>query len=462
MKKILCFIIFCQSVCVNAQSTDTILTLQEYLGYVKSYHPIVKQAQLITNEGEIKRLKARGAFDPKLEVDYSRKKFKGTKYYDKLNTAFKIPTWYGIELKANYENSEGTYLNPEYNTPEDGLYSAGVSLSLAKGLLINERMATLKQAKLYVKQAEFKQKQMVNTILYDAIAVYFNWLKNYEAQLVYKDYVANADTRLANVKKSFFAGDKPAVDTLEARINLNSRQLDLEKARIGYVKSTYELSNYLWLDDNLPLELEAQMTPDTQMISRIDMILNSSILNSDNIAIEDHPKLQELELKKSILMVDKRLKANNLLPTVNLQYNFISSEYEAINTFSTANYKSGLRVVFPLFLRKERADLKLTKLKLQDLEFDISTTRVQLKNKIQTALEEINSYNAQYQLLLELVTNYKQLVVSEERKFSLGESSLFLVNYRGVKLIESELKRIDAEYQYFMSKSSLLKTLNEL
>ncbi|MGR7814327.1 TolC family protein [Lacinutrix undariae] len=462
MKKILCFIIFCQSVCVNAQSTDTILTLQEYLGYVKSYHPIVKQAQLISSEGEIKRLKARGAFDPKLEVDYNRKKFKGTEYYDKLNTAFKIPTWYGVELKASYENSDGTYLNPEYNTPEDGLYSAGVSLSLAKELLINERMATLKQAKLYIKQAEAKQKLLVNDILYEAISVYFDWLKNYEAQLVYKDYVANAEVRLGNVKTSFFAGDKPAVDTLEARINLNSRQLDLEKARISYVKASYKLSNYLWLDDNLPLELDAKMAPDTETILRIDTILNSSILNSDDLRIEDHPKLQELELKKSILEVDKRLKTNNLLPTVNLQYNFISSEYKAINTFSTANYKSGLQVVLPLFLRKERADLKLAKLKLQDLEFDISTTKVQLKNKIQSALEEIDSYSTQYQLLIELVGNYKQLVTSEERKFSLGESSLFLVNYRGVKLIESELKRIDAEYQVFMSKSSLLKTLNEL
>lgn len=462
MRKIICFIILCQSICVNAQTTDTILTLQEYLGYVKSYHPIVRQAQLISSEGEIKRLKARGAFDPKLEVDYNRKKFKGTEYYDKLNTAFKIPIWYGVELKASYENSDGTYLNPEYNTPEDGLYSAGVSLSLAKGLLINERMATLKQAKLYIKQTEAKQKLLVNEILYEAISVYFNWLKSYEAQLVYKDYVANAKVRLGNVKTSFFAGDKPAVDTLEARINLNSRQLDLEKARIGYVKSTYELSNYLWLDDNLPLELDVKMTPDTETILSIDMILNSSILNSDDVLIEDHPKLQELELKKSILTVDKRLKINNLLPTVNLQYNFISSEYEAINTFSTANYKSGLQVVLPLFLRKERADLKLAKLKLQDLEFDILTTKVQLKNKIQSALEEIDSYSTQYQLLIELVGNYKQLVTSEERKFSLGESSLFLVNYRGVKLIESELKRIDAEYQVFMSKSSLLKTLNEL
>ncbi|MGA9270202.1 MAG: transporter, partial [Lutimonas sp.] len=65
------------------------LSLSEYLGYVKSFHPVVKQANLVINEGEAKLLKARGAFDPKLEVDMDRKEFKNTDYYDKLNAAFK-------------------------------------------------------------------------------------------------------------------------------------------------------------------------------------------------------------------------------------------------------------------------------------------------------------------------------------------------------------------------------------
>ena len=101
---------------------DDILSLSEYLGYVKKYHPVVKQAQLITTQAEAKLLKARGGFDPKVEVDYNKKNFKDKEYYNKLNGAFKIPTWYGVEFKANYEKNSGYYLNPEYTVPEDGLY----------------------------------------------------------------------------------------------------------------------------------------------------------------------------------------------------------------------------------------------------------------------------------------------------------------------------------------------------
>ena len=139
---------------ISAQDTTSVISLAEYLGYVKTYHPIVKQANLIINESEAKLMKARGAFDPKLEVDYDRKKFKNTEYYDKLNASFKIPTWYGVELKGNFEENDGFYLNPEATVPEDGLYSVGVSVSVAQGFLANKRMTMLKQGKLFVKQAK--------------------------------------------------------------------------------------------------------------------------------------------------------------------------------------------------------------------------------------------------------------------------------------------------------------------
>ena len=92
-------------------------------------------------------MKARGGFDPKVEVDHNRKKFKNTEYFDQLNATFKIPTWYGIELKGNFEQNEGNFLNPEAFLPDDGLYSAGISASLGQGLFINQRMADLKRAK---------------------------------------------------------------------------------------------------------------------------------------------------------------------------------------------------------------------------------------------------------------------------------------------------------------------------
>jgi len=440
---------FCQ------QGEVDVLLLSEYLGYVKKYHPIVKQANLIINESEAKLLKARGSFDPKLEVDYDRKKFKSIEYFDKLNTTFKIPTWYGVELKGNYEQNSGVFLNKEATLPSNGLYNIGISLSIARGLLINKRMATLKQAKLFKKQAEAENQLLVNDILYKATMSYFQWLKAYQEKKVYEEYLDNAKLRLQGVKRSYKLGEKPSIDITEANIAFNNRNLNLEKAKLNYVKTSLELSNFLWIND-IPVEVQDNIIPDKKIIDNID-----EVLQVDNITLNigSHPKLETLEYKHKGLVIERRLKRNNLLPKIDLQYNFLSETPEVINTFNTRNYKAALAIKFPLFLRKERADLKLTAYKLQAINFDKQTASLMLKNKLNSILQEINSYENQINIANTIVSDYVVLLKGEERKFQIGESSLFLINARESKLIENELKLIELKNMFFNSKGKLFNIL---
>ncbi|WP_298345462.1 TolC family protein [uncultured Algibacter sp.] len=451
-------ILFCSGL-VSAQDSTSVITLSEYLGYVKSFHPIVKQANLVINVSEAKLMKARGAFDPKLEVDYDRKKFKNTEYFDRLNATFKIPTWFGVEIKGNFEENTGEFLNPQAFVPEDGLYSAGVSVPVARGLLTNKRMAMLRQSRLYVKQAQADRQLLVNNILYEATVSYFNWLRRYNEKRVYEDFLDNAKIRFDGIVKSYEVGDKPAIDTLEARITLNNRRLNLEKSRIKFIKSSLELSNFLWLNDNTPIEIQDGVIPDVSTIASIDTILNTSGLDIENFDIESHPKLQSLDYKYRSLNIEKRLKANNLLPQIDLQYNFLSETPEVARSFSTAAYKSALNISFPLFLRKERGDLKLAKLKLQDTRFDIQNTRVSLKNKIDAINQELDSYVLQNDYTETIVNDYSKMLSAEERKFFLGESSLFLVNSRESKLIDAKLKAIEIENDFFKTKANLFNVL---
>ncbi|WP_027138690.1 TolC family protein [Gaetbulibacter saemankumensis] len=452
-------ILFFTSTLLWAQDSTSVITLSEYLGYVKSFHPIVRQAHLVVNEGEIKLMKARGAFDPKFEVDYARKKFKGTEYYDKLNAAFKIPTWYGIEFKGNFEENTGYYLDPENTVPDDGLYSVGVSISLAKGLLTNKRMALLKQAKMFNNQAKADRQLLVNNILFDATKTYFNWLKTYNEKRVYEDFLDNAEMRFNGIKKNYEVGEAPAIDTLEARIALNNRKLSLEKANINYIKASLELSNFLWLSEDTPVEIRDHIIPDITTNDIIDQTLNTSAFDIASLDLDNHPKMLSLDYKLQSLNIEKNLSINNLLPTVDLQYNFLSQTPEIARSFSTSAYKSGLNVSIPLFLRKERSDLKLAKLKILDTEFEIQNTRLALKNKIDATNQTLTSYKTQSAYLETIVDDYQTMLTAEERKFYLGESSLFLVNSRESKLIDAKLKAISLETDYLNTKASMSNIL---
>jgi len=215
----------------------------------------------------------------------------------------------------------------------------------------------------------------------------------------------------------------------------------------------------LWLDNNIPVELQPNVIPDTESEAIISNTLQVSELTLNNFNIEEHPKLQSLSFKYESLNIDRRLKANMLLPKIDLEYNFLTQTPDVVNTFNTINYKSGVNISFPLFLRKERGDLKLAKLKMNDLEFEITSSKVQIQNKINAIKRELDSYLRQNDLTRIMVEDYETLVKAEERKFNLGESSLFLVNTRESKLIDAKLKAIELENQYFSTKALLFNSL---
>ncbi|MGB5821851.1 MAG: TolC family protein [Saonia sp.] len=460
MKKILIYTLLLLSLPLFSQQADTlVLNFKEYLGYVKKYHPIAKQAELNIGIGQANLMKARGGFDPKIEADYDRKKFSGLEYWDRLNATFKIPTWYGVELKGGFEQAEGEFINEDETLPSDGLYSAGVSVSLARGLWINERMATLRKAKFFREQTKADRDLLVNQILFEASIAYFDWLQVYKDSQVYRDFLTNAEVRFEGIRQSALAGDIAAIDTVEAKIAVQNRALSLEQARVRLIKRSLELSNFLWLNDNIPVELQSNVIPDIDLDNDIDTALEILGRPLDSFTIENHPKLKSLGFKIDGLVVDKRLKANRLLPKIDVEYNFLTETPDRINSFETQEYKGGVNFLFPLFLRKERGDLKLAKFKIRDAQFEFDNAQIEIRNKVLAIYRELESFETQNQLIQDIVGNRGALLRAEERKFSFGESSLFLINSRESSLIDSELKQNEVQNKYFAAKAKLFNSL---
>ncbi len=183
------------------------------------------------------------------------------------------------------------------------------------------------------------------------------------------------------------------------------------------------------------------------------------MFNNADFDINNHPKIRSLEFKIKSLNIDKKLKINNLLPQLDVQYNFLTQTPRQSNSLNFDNYKAGINFKVPLFLRKERGDLKLAKVKLQETKLENEATKVSIKNKVNAIQQELASFLTQNDYISNIVKDYDTLLKAEDRKFFLGESSLFLVNYRESKYIETKLKAIDLENSFFKSKANLFKTL---
>lgn len=451
-------VIFMFSSTIFSQNINQEFSFEEYLGYVKKFHPLVKTSNLEISQAQANLMMARGAFDPKIEVDFDQKQFKGKDYYSLLNSSFKIPTWYGVEIKAGFDNNDGNFLNPEHFLPNSGLASFGIKIPLAQGLLINQRMADLQKAKIQLKLSKSLQKLEAINVLYDAAIAYFNWKKNYSELQLYKNYLVNAQTRFSGIETLILNGDKPRIDATEAGIIVKNRELSLEESLMKVNKSRLELSNFLWLDNNIPFELQEQLVPEATLEKNITEVLKTNDLLQNNIPIDNHPKINALQNKIDMLSVDRGLKRNSLLPKIDVAYSYIN-EPNSFKSTDFNNYKLGVNFALPLFLRKERAGLKIANFKIQETQFALETERLQLTNKIKSQQFDINSIVKQQRIITELVDNYNTMLASEERLFTFGESSIFLINTRENSLVTSQLALINVINKYLVANADLYKTI---
>lgn len=451
---ILTLSLFAAPMSILAQQSDPsqVLTLEAVQQRVLDHHPVTQQASLLEQQAEAKMRAARGGFDPKAFAEWQQKSFKDIEYYTFSESGLKVPTWYGLEFKGTYETARGTYVDPENGLPAVGQAVVGVKLSALRGLIIDERRATLQQARLLQARNEAEQKVILNELLWASTKAYWEWWVSYQNWQIYQRALINTQQRQVAIVTSFEQGDKPAIDTLESFVQVQNRSVELQQAELDFRKAGFKLANYLWQDGEVPLELNDNTLPDTSYAinDRLPFDLAEILPNLDQI----HPNLRQTQLKISGLEIDRKLAAEQLKPRLDLEYNFLGNGFDLnyqngndanISNLITENYKIGLSFEMPLFLRKERGKLAQAELKIRDASYELQQKRLSINNKILSYFTEWETTRSQLALYRQAVANYQRLLDAELRKFSIGESSIFLINSRENKLIDAQLKLVKLE-----------------
>ncbi|RBQ09149.1 TolC family protein [Pedobacter miscanthi] len=426
---------------------DQIFSLEDLQLMVFRYHPVIKQTQLLSESARTKVLQSLGYFDPELKAGFSKKLFGGTEYYNKWNSELKIPLWLaGADLKLGYDRNAGTYLNPENRTGEQGLSAIGLSIPLGQGLIIDARRNTLRQSKIMVEYAEADQLKQINAVWYGIVKDYWNWYYAHKQNELINDGLNLAQSRFKALSAQTLIGDKPGIDSVEAYITVQERIIQKEKTAIELQNARLVLSNHLWNDQGSPLELPADALPQNidQKITRPPALLLDTLLG---LATTQHPELLKLKSKGEQLAVEKSYRQELLKPKLNVIGNLISnrtglnSNVPGYYDFNWSNYKFGIELAFPLFLRSERGKLREVKIKQQELNYDLKQFGREIRNHVIASYNDVSAYSAQLAVQSKSIENQQILVNGENQKFMLGESTLFLINSRETKLIDMKIKQ---------------------
>lgn len=425
-------------------NTDSLqLSYGDYLGIVLENHPLAKQAQIQGETGGQYLRTARGAFDPYLAANWDAKQFSGKNYWQIFESSLRVPTWFGTEFYAGWNSANGSYLNASETLPQGGQAALGLQINLGKGLFIDERRAELQKAKAYAQMTLAQQRQMLLDLTTDATYAYWNWAMDFHNRETYQEAYDLAEQRFEAIRASFQRGEEPAIDTLEAYIQVQNRLLNLSEANVNLAKSARFLNNFIWSPNGEPVEFIALLAPASKPNDPIlklpqldDATIDSLILN--------HPQLIYYELKGDQLQTEERWRKEQLKPDLVLKYQALTaapSNNALVGDLDPAqNLKWGIKFSFPLFLRKQRSYLQLARLAIQQNQYDQEMKQNELRNKLGAYQVQILGIEQQIALSRAMVINYERMVSGEIEKFQMGESSIFLINTREQKLIDAKLK----------------------
>lgn len=442
-------------------------TLAEFLTIVKTYHPLAKQADIVTDKAKAELLIARGGFDPMLYSDYDRKVFYGNNYYSFFSSEIKIPGWYGIEVKAGYDYSYGSNINPSDFIPKTGLAYVGVSVPLLKGLFTDKKRADLQKAKLFVSASEQQRILMLNDLLLDAVKGYYEWTLAYRNKRIIEEALLLSQQRFAATTQATLLGDRAPIDSTEAMAQYQTRQYEFNQANLDFQKASFELSNFLWTQNEQPYLLPNGVVPEFNDAAVFAQSVKLKPLTELEQTIQTtHPNVLMYQLKVKQLEVERKLKIENLKPTLNASYNLLSKD---VSTWSNPEwsmfkdyYKFGVKFSMPLTFAQGRGDVRIANLKIREAKYDLELKRNELNNKLRSYYTELVVLKDQVNLYKATVTNYEKLYTGEVMRFNAGESNVFLVNTRENKWLEAQQKLAEVQLKYFKAEAALKWVMMQL
>lgn len=442
---------------VSAQDTVR-FDINEYFKLILKNHPVIKQAKLLDDLAQREVQQARGeGFDPKLQSNYDVKTFSDKRYFEYWQNQLKIPTWFGVEFKAGYDKTGGTLINPDRTMPINGMTYFGVSVPIGQGLFLDQRRANLRIAQNMKEMNQAERNKIIIKILFEASKSYWEWYFKFNRfQKLEQGYLL-ALNRYNFVKSRIKYGEEAGIDSTEAGILLQNRFVVFKTAEMEFQNSFIDMNIHIWDENEQGFELNQNLRPPIyQNASEIESTLINQFLENAKMS---HPEILKINAKLKQLAIERRLANENLKPTLNLNYNFLTKGFNVpissdIN-FLRNDYKAGFDFSFPIFLRKERAKQQQNKIKISQTEFELSFLNRSIVNEINKFYNELTNVRSLLLVQEKLVRDYIILRDGEFEKFYNGESSLFLVNTRESNLIESQIKLVEMQTKYEKAKAGL-------
>ena len=441
-------------VMILAGTVSIVLATQEFSievmkQYLNEKNPYISRELIKKRVSQEQLNYVKGSYDTALEAKYEEKDYPlsdGTYYGASLIK----PTESGIDFSAGYRYAKGTQEYNNIKTGENGEFLIGATIPLVSVLnKIDQRRLRLALAQTDLKNTDFALKERMRQFNFTLMSQYYSLLHDKERLGITKNLLEKARLRERQIKQSVSSGNLPQTTLIEAKQQIISRKQALLSAQNSYENTLINFLKYLNLT---PEAFHAQyhlghLSIPKQTRFDFDVALEK--------ALQNRPDLQILALEIEKLLIENRSNER-------LQYpKFDVGLYGVYDVDDESGFKVALNMRFPLAQTQYRSKNAQIKESMQRVRAEQEVQLLELKadlksliTSLNTVIQNLNAAKEEQKLLL-------KLEVFEQRKYTLGSSSLFLLNQREMQTMEAKMRVIAYKLQYQLLYHAYCRSINE-
>lgn len=442
-------------------------TFATFIAQVMADHPVARQADLLAEDVRSQLRTAWGAFDPTIAATWDQKRFDGTNYYAYSDISLKVPTPIGSDIKVGFESARGTFISGDRRTPSVGQLTAGMTVPLGQRILTDERRTALAQARAVRDAGEADRLALYNALLLNASRTYGSWYEQWRRRAIAREGVALARFRLDAVANRVRNGESPPVDTVEASLEVDRREVLREEAEAAFFAAELALTAYLWDANGEPVDLAPSVRPSLEGLNAAAQppVDSATVARWLATANATNPSLRKADADVRSANALRALTQQQLIPFAEAGVYALSSRGESPDFLEQPlredNYKVALEIKSPLLFLKERGRFGSAGARLDIRRVERDRLGREVDNAIRIAANDLDVLR---RIVVQQALNVSRSVLlrdAEQARFDNGESTLLVVNLRERAVLDESVRLAQLEARVAATRAALALAIGD-
>jgi outer membrane protein TolC len=325
-------------------------------------------------------------------------------------------------------------------------YSAGLSTSMDI-FTGGRRGAQLNAARANTAEAEAGLIEQRFNVALQAKQTYFDVLRADETVRVSEARIARAEQGLRAAEVRLQAGATTRSDSLRAQLELTTARQALLSAQNQRRAAQYSLGALVGVDG--PVNAEPLVSPEPA-----PLLLSDDELR--RLAVEASPTVVSSEA--SVRAADASLRASRAqyFPTLRASGGYDWSNQAASFNGGRTGWSTRLSLSYPLFNNFSREDAnERAEVSLNNARVTLADAQRQALARVQQSIDAVRLAEEQIALTVEAERVATEDLRVQETRYNLGASTILDLITSQIALVEAELNRISARYDYQVALAQL-------